>query len=556
MTRSHALALVAGVAALALPSAASAQDFCVNNAPGCQGTQILGLSLQSALIAAQTNGTDDRFFLAPGTITGGPWTYNSSEGLEVIGAGAAKTTLAGSQATSVLSLGGGPQVQVSDLTVKAVGNAQAALALNGAHASRIDATLDPSASVVALVLLSGGAVLDHAHAAVAHNFAVGILSGTGTVADSDLASGDTYAVIAAGIDATLIRDRLSGAAGAAVADGHLSVTDTLVDLRGTAGPTVGLAAVASTQPPKVSTATLDVRRSTIVGDQPGASAHIGLEASAPYDADTATAHVHDTVVSGMGVPIARTSAQGGVANVSSSYDSYGTAVTANQIGAGTLTEDHILNASPRFADPINGDFHLRADSSLIDAGAPEPLPAATSDLDGNPRPTDGNGDCTAATDIGAFERAAPAAASGACAGAPAPVPSGVGTSAAPAGAGVSGSALPIDLGALTAVLAHGPRITQLRVAPRRLVARTAASVRFTLSEAATVRMTLAHAGSRGAPAIVRARLTAKKPAGAGRIGLARRLHLRPGRYVVTLKATDASGHSTKATTRFTVRRHA
>src|SRR5690242_14307444 len=64
--------VVAGLAAcavLALASPASANDFCVNAPAGCAGTPVAAAGLSAALTAAQANGADDRFFLAPGTYT-------------------------------------------------------------------------------------------------------------------------------------------------------------------------------------------------------------------------------------------------------------------------------------------------------------------------------------------------------------------------------------------------------------------------------------------------------------------------------------------------------
>ncbi len=60
-----------------------------------------------------------------------------------------------------------------------------------------------------------------------------------------------------------------------------------------------------------------------------------------------------------------------------------------------------LSADPRFVNSATRDFHLLPASPAIDAGSPTGAPGF--DFDGLPRPRDGNGDGTAAFDMGAFE---------------------------------------------------------------------------------------------------------------------------------------------------------
>jgi len=58
-----------------------------------------------------------------------------------------------------------------------------------------------------------------------------------------------------------------------------------------------------------------------------------------------------------------------------------------------------IGLNPRFVGPNN--FHLLPDSPCIDAGTNANCPAT--DKDGNPRPSDGNGDGQAVCDMGAYE---------------------------------------------------------------------------------------------------------------------------------------------------------
>lgn len=67
------------------------------------------------------------------------------------------------------------------------------------------------------------------------------------------------------------------------------------------------------------------------------------------------------------------------------------------LGGGTVTAD------PKFVNAANGDYHLQATSPLIDAGTNGVAGLPATDIDGQPRIQDGNGDNDAVVDIGADE---------------------------------------------------------------------------------------------------------------------------------------------------------
>jgi hypothetical protein len=61
-----------------------------------------------------------------------------------------------------------------------------------------------------------------------------------------------------------------------------------------------------------------------------------------------------------------------------------------------------IDTAPGFLDPESGDYHLNSCSRCVDAGA-DVSDLISTDLDGAPRPSDGNRDGIAAFDMGAYE---------------------------------------------------------------------------------------------------------------------------------------------------------
>jgi len=574
------LAAATALAALALPAAASAKDFCVGGPAACSGTPVAAADLKSALTAAQSNGTDDRFILAPGTYKADAFSHVSPERVQIVGAGAGKTILQGNIDDDwVLTLDGNPDSSVANLTIDPITAPRGALMLqNGAdaHGVTIDAkSAGPQFAFGAA--LFGNGTFDHGRidlAATTTTYAIALIN-DGTVSDSTvIAHTANGAVLSIGNQATVRRSTLNAPIGAIAGDGHLAVSDSLIDLRGL-GAGVGVAAMpGSAGLGKI--ASVDVDRSTIVGS--GGKA--GVVSDAEDVGMNATAHVRDSVISGFAAPVGRVAGVGAIAaKLTTDRSVYPAPVTPINVGAGSLVETRHLTVSPGFVG--NGDLHLAAGSRLIDAGTPGSVPAGALDRDGRPRASDGNGDCAHVTDIGAYEyqgskvkAIAHAAAASVTAGTP------VAFSAA--GSCIPGPGAPsirwrFDDGAIatgtsvahafttpgrhtaTATVsdAHGhtaqattavtvtavpPQISRLRVTPKRLhLGSRRGAIRFRLSADATVTVRVAK-GKRQLKTI-----TLHAHQGANTIRrLTRKVALKPGTYRVT-----ATVGAQRATTRFT-----
>jgi hypothetical protein len=502
--------VVAGLAActvLAVASPAFATDFCVNPPAGCAGTPVTAAGLSAALTGAQANGTDDRFFLAPGTYAAPAFVHQSAERLQLVGAGAGRTILVGGgPGGSVLTLGGNAQSAVSGLTLRATGTS-GGLTLDGGQAADVAVEVTGGGGGVALAG-NAGFVRGTIDVPGAGQSGVVVFAGSPIVSDSTVRVPQGRAVAAADGAVTVRRSTLAAQTGAVATGGRLAISDSLVDVRGQA-PGTGVIASTSLGGSLHSTADLD--RVTIVGSAPD-SIGVAVEAAGPDR--TATVAVRDSVISGLGVPIDRQAGPGATATVTTDHSAYHRVEDpSHDAGAGGIVETQLVDADPHFVDAPYGDFHLAAGSPLIDAGTPGAPPAGTLDRDGHPRPADGNGDCVAVSDIGAFEFAGGPCAPAAPAPAVAPAP----PAAAPAPA--------------------KPVVSRLKVA--------GAVVSFRLSEAATVRLRFTHRA-------VTTRLRRAGRRGVNRIRLRGKLR-RPGAYRLTVVAVDRAGaRSRPATARFTV----
>ena len=398
------LALV-GPALLALgPAAANATTYCVAN-PGCvnAGGTAAG-TVQTALTAAQSNAGPDRVEIGAGAFVAPSSGFahsstTAANSVEIVGAGADATTLsppAGTgDATTTLTLSSSPDSVVRDLRIGVRG------------------PIGVTAFNTGLDLI--GTARNIKVTTVFHGRSV-ILRKGATLADSELDGGttDVPSVTVAGTDARVkrstianntttvgagstasgivTRSRLSG--GVSASGGVLRVTDSTI-VPATGGFLTGLAASNG--------GTLTAQHVTVDGRSGGSTS--GAIVSASSATDTSTVNIESSVLANVDTSLQRFNGGSGVARISVDHSSFDPAKISEGSTPGSITQGPgNVNVAPGFVDSANGDYRLRADSALIDAGDPAPEDGLQSvDLAGNARLFDGTGDGTAAPDIGALE---------------------------------------------------------------------------------------------------------------------------------------------------------
>jgi hypothetical protein len=594
------IALATAAVSLALPALASANTYCVNTS-ACQfGAPASGV--QSALdAAAQNPGLDIVRIGASPQPYEGSFVYHEQafNPVQIIGAGPGNTLLAATSSSPALSLGGAGS-KVSGVTFRPQPDANAlgvGLELIGADAEDVSAVFEGPSSLSPIgVVTRQDAELRNLSVDMSTGLGVQATDGPqGTVLERSTISARVGVIASHDATATLrdVRTAAVTTGLAATKGGALRVSNVLVTTSATDGTGV-----------EAAEGSITANHVTIGRTAPGTAAKGVWEL-------TGSVALKNTIVHGYNVPILRgTGAPGSVSDLSVRYTNFDEATSHLNEGTvpGSVTVGPgIRNEDPRFAAP--GDFHLRGDSKLIDAGEITSLSAET-DIEGLDRDTDGDGDYASEVDLGAYEyqRRSPFAdfsAGPASAGAPVAFDASASSDPDPGdesgftykwsfGDGGSGSGLTpehvyaqpgdytvtlsvtdpsgqIDLMARVVSVAAGPPaaagapagtpsldvvapvISGLRVAPMRLplgsaLARLARSgqIRFRLSEPARVTLRFDPARSGRRSGVLR--LNARAGLNSVRFcgRLTARRSLRPGAYRLTALAKDAAGNAAKA----------
>jgi hypothetical protein len=189
----------------------------------------------------------------------------------------------------------------------------------------------------------------------------------------------------------------------ALGGGSVNVSNALIRLSGgSTGGGLMAEATAAGSP------TIVARHVTVIGTGDAVNAGRGVYAGGFNAGRNPTVDVRDSIFHALSTDLEVEAFSGSIARIPIGYSDYNPAkvVDTSAGDAAVVAGAGNLLANPGFVDGAAADFRLRADSQVIDRGSPSG--GSTSDLDGLPRPNDGNGDGDAVRDMGAFEYQRPA----------------------------------------------------------------------------------------------------------------------------------------------------
>jgi hypothetical protein len=395
-----------------LPASAAADTICVRrSAPVC--TPPMETEVQAALTRAQTNPGADTVLIGPGsyaTTTEAGFSYVSVDPVTISGAGAGRTVLTSgvTKPESVLrvQVTSGPaalSTSVAGLSAIAGGlpNGRATASVTGTVTdSEFTAQSAENATVYAL-RIGEGSVARRISAIARGTFAVGIgVPGPAIVVDSNINAtvGIEFAPGFPPAIATVQRTRvLTTRIGLDVCNAAVVAEDVAIETVEQGVSDEGSARCGGEN------SQFTGRNLTIVGEE-GTEKGVGLDVSGNVTDPSAV--LTDSVLWDLGTSIRAAPLPGRTSTLRLARLAEDT-TKRDFTGAGTLflTDEGGHVGDPRLVAPERGNLHLGPGSPAIDAGAPGPVLVGESptDLEGNARVLDGNGDGTARRDIGAFE---------------------------------------------------------------------------------------------------------------------------------------------------------
>lgn len=419
--RREAIHLACAAALLLVPalaaSPAAAAVYCVAPASGCAGGSFA--DLPSALAQAQVNAGPDEVRLGATTYsTATGFRYadggSSTNSLTLAGAGRGATTLTRTTGGGILILSGNARNTVGDLRFHLVrgDSSSGSLGLQGGSADviRVDVDADPAVANSEGIQVAPGSVHDVRVSMATSGGTMGFVGGgpsaTDGVFDSSVVADRAIQLFAG----SLMRTRVVGGQ-LGIQQQSGTIDDVSVRLAGSALSTgIGLLSATGLAD---SGGTVTARHLTIVGDgQPRSVGVAVFAAGGVFGALVEGVELRNAIVRGVASGFQRVGTPGspasmGTANLSILYSDVAAGVSV-QSGPGTgpdLSDPRNVDVDPRFVDLAAGDLRLRGGSPAIDAGDPAGLGVSEplTDLGGDLRLVDGNGDGVARQDMGAFE---------------------------------------------------------------------------------------------------------------------------------------------------------
>jgi hypothetical protein len=383
----------AALAALALAGPAAADTFCVNDGT-CPGDHQYG-TIQAAFTAANGNGANTKDIVRLGAgVYSETAVAGASNPITLVGAGRTATTIRGTGAASEILLHmDSPDSVVSSVGFLARANDVTGLFVRGGEARAVLSTYSNASltGINGLEILDGGTLLSAISRVPADSGTAVRVGGTSKVTVSDVEASGARSVDASG-DASIARVSTSGLYGITVSDGDVTIDDALVLTNGD-----GIGAESTANGPAAAPK-LTLRNATLVGT---GGATIGLSANTTTSGNAAM-HLRSSTVTGYGQSAQRYTTSSGTATFDATYSNLDPATT---FPAGMAAGTGNVNVVPGFVDAAAGNYQLRADSPLLDAGDPAALASGepTTDLAVHPRVVEGDGVVPARRDIGALE---------------------------------------------------------------------------------------------------------------------------------------------------------
>jgi hypothetical protein len=369
-----------------------------------------GENLQDALNAANTLPGPDRVEIGPGTFdssssSGFQYSPSSaSNSVDVVGAGRGQTTLTSSTGlfgSAVIGFPAASSSTVSQLSVRLVVY-QTGVYMKGGVVHDVDVAL--AAGVTANynngITLFDATVRDSSVTfPLGATTSAGVLGADGTNEVDDVVLYGGRWGVEAYVNTTVHRSRITSLFPVEAYQAPVTLDDSLLiaTAQGTGYTPAGIDVTDQNGDNTGEQASVNASNVTIIaGDANstgyGVSSHVeGLD-------DQAEVQIVNSIVRGFPTAFHRAQSNGGAAYLS--------AIDNNSTGGSDpgVTDSGHNGADPHFVDATAGDYRLRSDSPLIDAGTLHGSGAnSDTDLDGQPRYVTAHGDNSRDVDFGAFE---------------------------------------------------------------------------------------------------------------------------------------------------------